>query len=143
MTDQTPERTIHADDLGGLLRNDDLIRNTIANLEGPRYHPAFPLRDAENWDYDEIRFAWDDRAAEQLAEHGIRWDQSTDQVTLPAGMDDDTAQRLWDEVGDGCEPWLIDLVDEVREGRGDAPGNAVRSESARGGRWVIDVEEDQ
>lgn len=133
-----PVRAIHVDDLGELdpLVDDDLIRNGLWNLEGPHGHECYPLADGENWDYTEIEDAWHAHVVRQLAEHGIRWDQATDMVTLPTGVSDETARQIWHGITRALDAWLADVVEEVHQGRPDAYGRDVRPESATGGRWV-------
>ncbi|MGP3920547.1 hypothetical protein [Nonomuraea sp. 10N515B] len=131
-----------AEELGEPLWDDDLIRNGLFDLEGPYGSPDAALCEAENWDYAEVTGAWLDHAAAQLAGHGIRWDPATgDQmnggpVHLPEGMSLTEASERWGEVYDGFGEWIADVVEQARDGAGQAPPDGIRPDTAPGARWI-------
>jgi len=134
--------TLSTEDLGDPMTDDDMVRNGLWNLEGPYGHPLYALGGDENWDYAEVGFAWMDHAAAKLAAHGIKWDADADTVQLPATMATADAERIWQAVRDEWDDWVIAVVDEARDGAGQAPPDGIRPTSAPGSRWITESSND-
>ncbi|WP_055530300.1 hypothetical protein [Streptomyces graminilatus] len=73
-----------------------------------------------------------DQARTRLVAHGIRWDPDTGEVTCPAGMHADQATAIWDQVRTDMDTLVLDLIDDVRQGK-PAAHNAERTD---GHTWV-------
>ncbi|MGV9383453.1 hypothetical protein ACWDRB_47105 [Nonomuraea sp. NPDC003707] len=130
------------EELGEPFWDDDLIRNGLFDREGSYGSPDAALCEEENWDYAEVTGAWLDHAAAQLAGHGLRWDPATGDrmnggtVRLPEGMSITEASERWGEVYDGFGEWIADVVEQTRDGAGQAPPDDIRPDTAPGARWI-------
>jgi hypothetical protein len=136
-----PEREVWVDDLGGEIWDEDRVRNALWDREGSWGSPDAVLAEQENWHYDQVEFSWMERASERLGVHGIRWEPESDRATLPAGMTDAEASRLWGEVVSGFEAWIDEIVEETRRGKPDGVEYEVRGDGDPGGLWVVAVDE--
>lgn len=137
----SPEREVWVDDLGDEIWDEDRVRNALWDREGSWGSPDAVLADQENWHYAQVEFSWMEHASERLAIHGIRWEPESDRATLPAGMTDTEASRLWGEVVSGFDAWIDGVVEETRRGKPDGVEYEVRGDDDPGGLWVAAVGE--
>jgi hypothetical protein len=47
----------------------------------------------------------------------VQWDPDTGEVRCPAGTTEEQAEKLWDQVRAEMGEWLLDVMEEGRQGR--------------------------
>ncbi|MFD7277027.1 hypothetical protein ACFV80_08195 [Streptomyces sp. NPDC059862] len=72
-----------------------------------------------------------DQARSRLTAHGIRWDPDTGTITCPTGMDAARAEAIWDQVRSEMDNWVLDVIDETRQGKPAEEG----AERTAGHEW--------
>ncbi|MET9497468.1 hypothetical protein [Streptomyces sp. NPDC006552] len=93
---------------------------------------TFALGPRETFDWPMIESERSDQARTRLGSHGMQRDPDTGTVTCPAGMDTARAEALWDQVKTEMDNWVLDLIDDVRQGKPTAPD----AERTAGHTWV-------
>lgn len=76
------------------------------------------LAENETFDWGAIEHEHSEHARAWLAERGISWDPDTGQITHPDALADQVAS-LWDTARNQAEYRVLDLIDEIREGKPD------------------------
>jgi hypothetical protein len=135
MASSTQTRTVHT--LGwNALFDDDLIRNGLWDREGSWGSPEAVLGEFENWDYATVTGEWIDRAKKKLGKFGISWEPYADEVAWPDTLSEEDAEAVWQDIIDGFDEWIDQVVAEVRAGKDQSLEAGVRPEDAPGGLWV-------